>query len=296
MTKIITHSGIAHLDDFLSTCLVLYKDQSVDEIIRKYKVSEKEINDSNIWKIDIGNQHDPQLKAFDHHQEKMDDCAFSLLLKNWNIWGKAVEVYPWINSLVKIDTRGLGYFLESNRISYDSFFQLDSFVQQTFLELFQRLQVISKKKNKLLFLIMKQIGKQFFKGLKTYEKLKNTFQAQVEPITISKLGVEEDLSKGIPVLLYLTEKPVYSSHLSTIFHHYKNKLFPEYKGSWVIGFSYNRPKNSICLKRYGSASQIDFSRIKSLEKTYFAHQDGFVAAVEDMVDDELYSYIQHAIL
>ncbi|HEC38164.1 hypothetical protein LCGC14_0931350 [marine sediment metagenome] len=43
MTKIITHSGIAHLDDFLSTCLILYKDKTVDMILRQAEVSEEDL-------------------------------------------------------------------------------------------------------------------------------------------------------------------------------------------------------------------------------------------------------------
>jgi len=296
MAKIITHSGIAHFDDFFSTCLILYKDQSVDEVFRSYEISGGELNNPSVWKVDIGETHDPRIKAFDHHQVEMDDCAFSLLLKYWNILEKAVEVYSWIPSVSKIDVHGLDCFLESNRISYETFFQLDSFIERTFIELFQRVRVVSKEKNKFLFIIMKQIGKQFFKGIETYETLLQNFESQMNLITISKSRVEEDITKGIPVLLYLTNKPEYSSHLYTIFQNYKHKFFPEYKGSWVVGFTYDRPENSICLKRYGNGSQIDFSRIKSLKKTYFAHDEGFVATVEKMYEEELYTYIQHALL
>lgn len=44
MTKIITHSGIAYLDDFLSVCLILHNDTDANEILRqaefliKYKI------------------------------------------------------------------------------------------------------------------------------------------------------------------------------------------------------------------------------------------------------------------
>lgn len=296
MAKIITHSGNAHLDDFLSVCLILYKDKSVDEIVRQDEISEEELNDTSIWKVDISENHDSSIKAFDHHQEEMDDCSFSLLLKYWKVWEKAIEVYSWVPSVVEIDIFGLGYFLANNRISFETFFQFSSFVERTFIELFQRLKVVSKEKNKLLFLIMKQIGKQFFTGIKTYQKLLDNFESQLNVISISRSGVEEDLTKGIPVLLYLTKKPEYSSHLITIFRKYRSKYFPKHNGSWVAAFSYDRPENSIYLKRYGTPTQIDFSRIKSLKKTYFAHEKGFVAVVENMHEEELFAYIQHALL
>lgn len=296
MTKIITHSGIAHLDDFLSTCLILYKDGSVDEIVRQDVISEEDLNNTSIWKVDISEIHDSSIKAFDHHQEGMNDCAFSLLLKYWEVWEKAIEIYSWIPSVVEIDTLGLSYFLANNRISYETFFQFNSFVERTFIELFQRVRVVNKEKNKLLFLIMKQIGKQFFTGIDSYQKLQDNFKSQVNIIPISRSGVEKELTKGIPVLMYLTKKPEYTSHLFTIFRNYKSKILPEHRGSWVAVFSYDRPENSIYLKRYGNPSHIDFSRIKSLKKTYFAHEKGFVAIVENMYEEELFTYIQHALL
>ena len=295
MTKIITHSGFAHLDDFLSTCLILYKDKSVDEIRRQSKVADGELTDSNIWKIDISENHDPNIRAFDHHQEEMSDCAFSLLLKFWGIWEEAIEVYPWIPSMVEIDTQGLEGVLLKNRIPNESFFLLKSFVEHSFIEMFQRSTIISKKRNKLLFVILKLIGKQFFTGIEVFKQVKNRFESLLNVVSINKDEVEEDFSKGILVLFYLTKKPEYSSHLRSIIQEYKNKHFPQYSGSWVSAITYDRPENSIYLKRHGKTSQIDFSRIKSLERTYFAHNKGFMAIVERMDEEELKTYVRHAL-
>lgn len=296
MTKIITHSGIAHLDDFLSSCLILYKDTDVDEILRCDKIVEEDLINSSVWKVDISEIHDTSIKAFDHHQEGMNDSAFSLVLKYWEIWEKAIEVYSWVPFLVEIDTHGLDHFLENNRISYDIFFKFDSFVERTFIELFQRVKVVSKEKNKLLFLIMKKIGQQFFNGIESYKKLKDDFKSKVNITAISKSGVEEDITKGVPVFIYKTKKPIYSYNLFHILRNYKREILPDHRGSWVAVFSYDRPINSIYIKRYGNPSRIDFSRIKSLNKTYFAHNEGFMAIVENMYDEELSTYIQHALI
>ena len=72
-------------------------------------------------------------------------------------------------------------------------------------------------------------------------------------------------------------------------------MFPNHRGAWISVFTYDRPEHSLYLKRNGSRSQIDFSKIKSMEKTIFAHDKGFVAIVENMPEEELYSYIQNAI-
>jgi hypothetical protein len=295
MGKIITHSGNAHLDDFLSVCVLLCKDKQVDTIERKAEVSEEEAKDTNIWKIDIGMEYDPNKRAFDHHQEGIDDCAFSLLLKNWEIWDRSKEVYSWIPAMVKIDTSGLGTVLSHHRVSYETYFRLSSFVEESLMQWFQKCNIISKKKNKLLFYTMKGIGKQFFAGIKTYYQLIDEIQSKLEVKVIGDEGEEEDLSKGIPILFFLTKKPKYNSHLLRIFNSYKEQHFPNYHGGWITAYTYDRPKGTICLRRHGNPKNVDLSRLKSLEKTEFAHPKGFVAVVEKMSDIELKNYIQHAI-
>ena len=158
MTKIITHSGVAHLDDFFSVCLILYKDNSVDTILRQAEISEEELKDPTTWIVDISEIHDPDIKAFDHHQEGINDCSFSLLLKYWGMWERANKVYSWISTVVEIDTSGIGSFVKQKGISFDIYFQLDSFVKTAFLELFQKFKRIERnnKKHRLLFVVMKQ--------------------------------------------------------------------------------------------------------------------------------------------
>ena len=298
MTKIITHSGIAHLDDFLSTCLILYKDNTVDTIYRQAEVSEGDLRDPIIWKVDISETYDPDIKAFDHHQEDMNDCSFSLLLKHWGVWEEANEVYSWIPKVVEIDTSGLGAFINQHGISYEVYFQLDSFIKTALKELFQKLKRIERSNNRhrLLFLIMKQIGKEFFTGISTYKKLFESFNSHLDIQFMSKHKIEEDPKKGIPVLLYLTEDSQYCSHLFNVFHKYKTENLLDNRSGWITAFTYDRPKDTICLKRHGNPNHIDFFKLVSLEKTCFAHEKGFVAVVKKMPEEELYTYIQHALI
>ena len=298
MTKIITHSGVAHLDDFLSVCLILYKDTTVDIILRQAEVSEEELKEKTTWKVDISESYDPDLKAFDHHQEGITDCSFSLLLKYWDIWERANKVYSWISTLVEIDTSGIGAFLKPKGISYEVYFQLDSFIKTAFLEIFQKYKKIERNNNKskLLFLLMKQIGRKFFQGISTYEDLVKDFEVNLDIQIISKQGIEEDPRKGILVLLYLTEHTKYSVNLFKLFNRYKTEHFPDIRKGWISAFSYDRPQNTISLKRHGDGKNIDLFRLLGLEKTHFAHRKGFTATVARMSAEELYTYIQHALI
>ena len=298
MTKIITHSGVAHLDDFLSVCLILYKDTTVDIILRQAEVSEEELKEKTTWKVDISETLDPDIKAFDHHQEGITDCSFSLLLKDWGMWERANEVYSWIPTLVEIDTSGIGAFLKPKGISFEVYFQLDSFIKTAFLDIFQKFKKIERtnNKHKLLFLVMKQIGMEFFQGISNYEKLINDFKVNLDIQFISKQRIEEEPNKGILVLSYLTEHPQYNIHLFKIFNKYKTEHFRDIRKGWITAFTYDRPQNTISLKRHGDGTSIDLFRISSLKKTHFAHKKGFVATVERMSTEELYTYIQHALI
>ncbi len=298
MTKIITHSGIAHLDDFLSVCLILQKDDTVDTILRRAEVSEEELKDTTTWKVDISETHDPDFKAFDHHQEGITDCSFSLLLKYWDIWERANKVYSWISTLVEIDTSGIGAFLKPKGISYEVYFQLDSFIKTAFLELFQKYKKIERNNNrsKLLFLLMKQIGRKFFQGISNYEDLVKDFEVNLESEFLAKQRIDEDPKKGILVLSYLTKHPKYSVNLFKLFNKYKTEHFPDIRKGWISAFTYDRPQNTINLKRHGDGTYIDLYRILSLKKTHYAHRKGFVATVERMSTEELYTYIQHALI
>ena len=64
----------------------------------------------------------------------------------------------------------------------------------------------------------------------------------------------------------------------------------------ILDFTYDRPENTISLKRNGDSGKIDLFRLRTLEKTHFAHEKGFTATVKRMSSEELYWYIQHALI
>ena len=143
---------------------------------------------------------------------------------------------------------------------------------------------------------MKQIGTEFFLGISTYEKLFTDFKVNLDIQFISERGIEEDPKKGILVLSYLTDKPKYGVHLFNVFLKYKTEHFPDMRKGWISAFTYDRPQNTISLKRNGDSRNIDLYRLSGLDKTHFAHKKGFTATVKRMSIEELYTYIQHALI
>lgn len=81
MKKIITHAGQFHADEVLGVALLLtiyIKDISIVE--RKFNVSQEELDDPEIFVIDVGKQYDPAKNNFDHHQDASLPASNMLLL------------------------------------------------------------------------------------------------------------------------------------------------------------------------------------------------------------------------
>lgn len=280
MNIIITHPGTAHLDDFLSTCLVIYKMGDIEEVHRKEPTRE-EINDSSIWKLDVGNKHDPDMKCFDHHQIVMDDCTLSLLLKNWELWEKAVKVYNWLKIAVAKDTKGPKEVIKLLNISYTALGSLDSFIERTILNLFQKREII--KKGSVIFSLMKVIGKQFFMLIDEYYKTIKAIERKIEFKRI----------KGV-IVVFCYKNVKHSNMLVRILNEKKKEMWQDERGGIAV-YPNNRPHGTIALRRYNDDKRVDFSKISKYEKVNYAHPQGFFVSLEPMSDYELEQYIEDAI-
>jgi len=77
--KIITHSGVAHRDDFLSVCLLLHKYPKA-AVKRVFPVSEKDVGKGDIV-VDVGRRYEPG-RWYDHHQDPSLPCSLVLVLRD----------------------------------------------------------------------------------------------------------------------------------------------------------------------------------------------------------------------
>ncbi|MBY9006583.1 MAG: MYG1 family protein, partial [Candidatus Lokiarchaeota archaeon] len=220
MTIIITHPGSAHLDEFLSCCLVIYKFKDVKEIRRKEPLK-SDINDPNIWVLDVGEKHDPNLKCFDHHQGNVEDSTLSLLLKNWNFWEKAKKVYRWLEVSVLLDARGPNEVYKFLNIDSNIASSLDSFVERTILHIFQEEEVINQKH--ILFSLMKKIGKYFFANIRDYFNV------------LKKVENKIKFKRIKDVLITICYKDLkHSSYIQFLMKEKRKEIYPKEKGGIFI--------------------------------------------------------------
>jgi len=281
MASIITHPGSAHLDDFLSCCLLLHKSGDIDIILRK-EPSDEEIQNPALWKLDVGERYDPARRCFDHHKNQMtNDCTLSLLLKHWGLWNKAEATHQWLRTAVLQDTHGSQAVIEQLGIPSEALGALDSFIKRTVLDMFGEQQTI--RKGDLLFRLMEQIGDRFFFLIGQYESLP----------ALMKPSLEFKELKGVPVgLCYKGLEPAHM--LLRLLKERMRERWPEAHGGIVV-LPNNRIPGTLALKRLADDPRVDFTRIAHYEKVIYAHDSGFYVSVHPMSDYELDIYIKDAI-
>jgi hypothetical protein len=296
---VITHPGKAHFDDLFSVCLVIYK-CSTEETLSKIKEvhrrnpTQTEMKDPNVWKLDIGGKFNPDLKQFDHHleysnstsltetqHELLNNCTFSLLLKEWGDWDRAVNIFSWLSTAMKMDAQGPKKVVDDLDISFNVLSKLGSFIESKILKLFQQCEVIYASDP--FFSLLRYFGKQFFKQLFTYYELSGRIEEKLEFLTI----------KGVPSIKYLEDEQSLGT-LKKILSQIKEKRWGE--GGIVI-YPNNRPPGSIAVMRYDDDERVDFTRIKDYDHVIFAHANGFFAVLDEQTSEKQLSlYIQDAIV
>ncbi|MGY8690976.1 MAG: MYG1 family protein, partial [Verrucomicrobiales bacterium] len=104
--QIVTHPGGAHKDDFLA-CSVLVHLHQVP--IHRREPTPEDLEDPSTCVVDVGGQHDPSKKNFDHHQFSQDEppvCALSLVLKDLGLYEDARNFCEWLEPAEWLDCLG----------------------------------------------------------------------------------------------------------------------------------------------------------------------------------------------
>ncbi|MDA8403773.1 MAG: MYG1 family protein, partial [Desulfobacteraceae bacterium] len=76
--RIITHPGSAHFDEFFAISLILARRPDVSFTIERREPTKEELDNPDVWVVDIGERFEPHLKNFDHHQDI--NCSASFVL------------------------------------------------------------------------------------------------------------------------------------------------------------------------------------------------------------------------
>ncbi len=104
---IITHPGSAHFDDVTAVSLILTVNADRLFRIERREPTQAELDNPDVWVVDIGGRHEPDKRNFDHHQDKDCPAAFVLVAEYLGLL-EAMSVLPWWQFKDSVDRIGPG--------------------------------------------------------------------------------------------------------------------------------------------------------------------------------------------
>ena len=91
---IITHPGSAHFDEVTAISLILAVHDDTEFRIERREPLPTELDDPDVWVVDIGDKHEPEKHNFDHHQSLKYPAAFILVAEYLGL-AETMSVMPW---------------------------------------------------------------------------------------------------------------------------------------------------------------------------------------------------------
>ncbi len=262
ITRILTHPGSAHKDEFLA-CSLLAAVHGV-EIVRREPVQE-DLDDPATAVVDVGGEHSPDRNNFDHHQFPADHppvCSLSLVLQHLGLYADARRFCDWLEPAEWFDTRGPVSTARWLGVDRDTLAKLNSPVDVTLLRRFAKSHRLGP--GDPVWEIMRFIGEDLLEYLRTLRERLDFIAAHAELWTV---GGEEVLF--LPRTEPLPEEP------SAGLGRYLESIG---RGNIVTALVYpDRRGSGYGLSRHNDAPCFDFTRIESEPDVHFAHARGFVA-------------------
>jgi hypothetical protein len=265
-SRILTHPGGSHKDEFLACCLLLAENPV--SIVRREPTAE-DLADLSTAVVDVGHEHAPERGNFDHHQFPKDHppvCALSLVLQHLGVYEDARQFCDWLEPAEWFDTRGPIETAKWLGVARETLFKLNSPIDTTLLRRFAGMSVLQP--GEPLWEVMKWIGEDLLSYLKNLRQ-RLDYIAQVAEFW--EIPTPEGSFKVLfmPRTEPLPDEP--SSGLPRFIEGHPDgadvvaQVYPDRRGS---GYG---------LSRHNDHPGLDFTRIENCEDVHFAHARGFVA-------------------
>lgn len=280
---IVTHPGGAHKDDFLACCalLALY-----GVPVERRDPTAEELEDPGVCVVDVGHDHDPEKRNFDHHQFPRYDapsCAISLVLKYLCVYEDARQFCDWLETAEWLDCRGPKDTAEHLGIERDIISKLNSPIDLTLLRRFGLSTRLEP--GEPLWEIMTLIGADMVDFLKT---LRERIEFVTKHAELWDIEIEERSFKV--VYLPRTEPMPEEPSMGIVRYVEEQGLDAE-----VVGLVYpDRRGEGYGLSRYKDHPNMDFTQIEAEQDVHFAHKKGFVAKSSATEKERLKKLLQMA--
>jgi Uncharacterised protein family (UPF0160) len=265
-SRILTHPGGSHKDEFLACCLLL-AEHAVP--ISRREPTPDDLADATTAVVDVGHEHAPERGNFDHHQFPKDHppvCALSLVLQHLGVYEDARQFCDWLEPAEWFDTRGP---IETARwlgVARETLFKLNSPIDTTLLRRFAGVSELHP--GQPLWEVMKWIGEDLLSYLKN---LRERLDAVAKMAEFWEIKTPRGAFK---VLFMPRTEPMPDEPSAGLGRFLKGH--PE--GQDVVALVYpDRRGGGYGLSRHDDHPGVDFTRIQDCEGVHFAHARGFVA-------------------
>jgi hypothetical protein len=255
MYRIITHPGSSHKDDFLATS-VLLATLGDAEVFRR-EPTPADMADVNTYVVDVGFEHAPERRNFDHHQDRSLPCAFHLIMQHLGYHDAAMEMFVWYPHMSMMDVRGPYDTADHLGVDTSVLFATSSPIDGYILANFARVEALGR--DDPLYLLMKSLGKDMIdligRKMNRLEQLKA--EAMVVPVrhfkaVFSDIGDDPKLAMEL-YLRYLDDRQIVMT------------ITPSNRGAGLE------------FLRLGDNTSVDFRAIATDPAVRFVHAGGFLA-------------------
>lgn len=270
MTLIITHPGQAHRDEFIAACiaarLAFESTGKYPKILRR-DPTQDELDDHNVWVLDVGGKYDPTKKNFDHHHfdgSHPATCSLSLVLRCIGLYDAACNASHWVEFTEVLDSKGPIAASNLVGLNPDNLYKVLSPIEAQFLRLFfSGYEAVPET----VVWMMADMGKGWMEYWRKFDDRLHQLLAYD--------GIRID---GDVITIEHTE----DSHLAV-------ERFIEILGlSISVVISKDDRGPGMTLYRRNDDPSIDFNQIANEPHVTFAHKNGFIAkTVAGLTHDHL---------
>ncbi len=257
-SRIVTHSGGAHMDDLMSVCIVLAMNDDI-KCVERRPAEPEEIADPEVWVLDQGEVHDPENRNFDHHQFPADTrkCTLSLLADHFDL-RKDLDETVWFRVLVLDDT--LGAIRTAGELNCSATLLkglLNGPINDYVLTSFEQAKKFESDSE--LLKLLTAIGTHIVTNIRNMK----------ERLQLIRQKAEVEKVNGLKVLFFMEDVP--DPKLSIA------EYIKETGKNTGVVVVVNTRESGWSLSRVSDNPRVDFRRIKGAPDVLFVHVNGFVA-------------------
>ena len=260
---IITHPSSAHFDEVTAVSLIIAVYADTEFRIERREPVPVELDDPDVWVVDIGGRYEPEKHNFDHHQSLDCPAAFVLVAEYLGLI-ETMSVLPWWHFKDEVDRFGP----ITSSVKYHAG---DDLVNRNPVEIWLMASFASDPEASLP--LLKAFGAHIIEDARTLKSQIDFWK------TSSRLVIA-----GVPAMIGETRE---SAGLEEF------RRLDENPPDIVI--SLDRREKGWRLFRY-DGTPVDFSLISDRPEIAFAHKTGFMAKTKErLAIDDLIALVSKAV-